>query len=169
MNIWIYLQNKHWTIEIWQDLPCNCYTAGLTWPLPWYDHHKVRSWWSRLWWPRLWWPQLWWWPIDVWWPQPWRRWWYDETFQILMIKVTEILLQRRWRWSLSDMWWSCFWGREGHSWQWWWRCWQRWWLWWWWCWRAMGLFLRRRRSFIYHLSSWSQHLKESELSDVTKI
>ena len=43
----------------------------------------------------------------LWWPRP----------VMMMMKLLnwEMFLQRRWRRSLSDMRWSCFWGWEGHS------------------------------------------------------
>ena len=54
--IWFF-QNRYWTMTS-QDLPCSCHPASLAWPLPWYDHHKVPSWWPWLWWPQLWWQSI---------------------------------------------------------------------------------------------------------------
>ena len=40
---------KKWKL-ITQDLSCFCHPACLAWPLPWYDHHQVRSRWPQFWW-----------------------------------------------------------------------------------------------------------------------
>ena len=43
----------------------------------------------------------------LWWPRP--------VMMMMKLLNSEMFLQRRWRRSLSDMRWSCFWGWEGHS------------------------------------------------------